>query len=219
MKTNVLAKTQISLLEILGQNAWVTENFYLTGGTALAGFYLGHRYSEDLDFFTETEFNPSQTTILLSELQKKFGKGPLNFAQENNRNLYFLRIGNEEIKLEFTYYPFPRIEKGPKDYNISLDSLIDIAVNKLFTIYQRSKARDYIDLYAICKQEQWTIKDLVAKVRIKFDWHIDPVQLGTQFTKAIDVKDYPRMIQNIPNKEWQNFFKEEAKKLGGAILS
>ncbi len=37
--------------------------------------------------------------------------------------------------------------------------------------------------------------------------------------KAIDVKDYPRMIQNIPNKEWQNFFKEEAKKLGGAILS
>lgn len=26
--------------------------FYLTGGTALAEFYLGHRRSYDLDFFT-----------------------------------------------------------------------------------------------------------------------------------------------------------------------
>jgi predicted nucleotidyltransferase component of viral defense system len=27
--------------------------FYLTGGTALGRFYLNHRYSEDLDFFTD----------------------------------------------------------------------------------------------------------------------------------------------------------------------
>lgn len=26
--------------------------FYLTGGTALSRFYLDHRYSDDLDFFT-----------------------------------------------------------------------------------------------------------------------------------------------------------------------
>jgi Nucleotidyl transferase AbiEii toxin, Type IV TA system len=26
--------------------------FYLSGGTALSGFYLQHRYSDDLDFFT-----------------------------------------------------------------------------------------------------------------------------------------------------------------------
>jgi predicted nucleotidyltransferase component of viral defense system len=30
----------------------VLKDFYLAGGTALAGFYLGHRLSEDLDFFT-----------------------------------------------------------------------------------------------------------------------------------------------------------------------
>jgi predicted nucleotidyltransferase component of viral defense system len=29
--------------------------FYLTGGTALSAFYLGHRKSNDLDFFTNTE--------------------------------------------------------------------------------------------------------------------------------------------------------------------
>jgi predicted nucleotidyltransferase component of viral defense system len=30
--------------------------FYLTGGTALAAYYLRHRLSEDLDFFAEKEF-------------------------------------------------------------------------------------------------------------------------------------------------------------------
>jgi hypothetical protein len=30
-------------------------DFYLTGGTALAEFYLQHRLSEDLDFFSEQE--------------------------------------------------------------------------------------------------------------------------------------------------------------------
>ena len=29
--------------------------FYLTGGTALSAFYLNHRKSNDLDFFTSTE--------------------------------------------------------------------------------------------------------------------------------------------------------------------
>ena len=29
--------------------------FYLTGGTALSAFYLHHRLSEDLDFFTESD--------------------------------------------------------------------------------------------------------------------------------------------------------------------
>jgi hypothetical protein len=28
------------------------QEFFLTGGTALSAFYLQHRYSDDLDFFT-----------------------------------------------------------------------------------------------------------------------------------------------------------------------
>ena len=32
-----------------------SDQFYLTGGTALAYFYLKHRQSNDLDFFTPVE--------------------------------------------------------------------------------------------------------------------------------------------------------------------
>ena len=32
-------------------------HFYLTGGTALSGYYLQHRISDDLDFFTEDDLD------------------------------------------------------------------------------------------------------------------------------------------------------------------
>ncbi|MEK7070696.1 MAG: nucleotidyl transferase AbiEii/AbiGii toxin family protein, partial [Patescibacteria group bacterium] len=142
----------------------------------------------------------------------------IDFQQSFNRNLYFLQIDKETIKTEFTYYPFPRIEVGIKEFGLEIDNILDIAVNKLFTIYQQPRTRDYIDLYMICKKYKYPILDLIAKSKIKFDWHIDPLQLGAQFLKATEVKDYPRLIDKIPNDVWQNFFIEEAKKLKGEIL-
>lgn len=101
---------------------------------------------------------------------------------------------------------------------ILLDSLLDIAVNKLFTIYQRSQARDYIDLYFICKEKDFIIKDLIDKAKLKFDWQIDPLQLGAQFMKALGVKDLPRMIKEVPEDEWRQFFVGEAKKLKPEVI-
>lgn len=99
-----------------------------------------------------------------------------------------------------------------------IDILIDIAVNKLFTIYQQTRARDYIDLYCICKERSFDLQDLLTKARAKFDWHIDPLQLGTRFLCASEAKDYPLMVKEITPKEWQQFFLLEAKKLKSAIL-
>jgi len=96
--------------------------------------------------------------------------------------------------------------------------LLDIAVNKLFTVYQRTQARDYIDLYFICREEKYQIEDLLRKAKAKFDWHIDPLQLGTQFMKVTEAKDYPRMLKPIEDKDWQRFFLEEARKLKGEII-
>lgn len=43
----ILTERQIALLEEIGRHPFLVKNFYLSGGTALAGFYLFHRYSED----------------------------------------------------------------------------------------------------------------------------------------------------------------------------
>lgn len=61
---SILSKNQQDVLSILSKESVVIDNFYLTGGTALAEFYLHHRQSEDLDFFSENEFEPQDISTL-----------------------------------------------------------------------------------------------------------------------------------------------------------
>lgn len=214
----ILSKSQRKLLELIGKEKKLRDFFYLTGGTALAEFYLRHRLSEDLDFFSEKEFDPQMIFVFWKRTQKESGAEKIDFQQSFNRNLFFLSLPGEVIKTEFTYFPFPRIDKGEKVGRLPVDSLLDIAVNKLFTVYQKPRARDFIDLYFILRKERWTIADLAKKARIKFDWHVDYLQLGAQFLLAKEVKDYPRMIKKINHGSWQNFFINEAKKLRDEVL-
>ena len=47
----ILTPFQKQLLKAIGDSP-LADSFYLTGGTALAAFYLQHGFSEDLDFFS-----------------------------------------------------------------------------------------------------------------------------------------------------------------------
>mgnify|MGYP001583454490 CR=1 FL=1 len=212
--SSILSKNQTDLLTLLSNEKRVVNSFYLTGGTALAEFYLQHRLSEDLDFFSEQEFDPLFITSTFKKIQNKAGIKKINYEQSFNRNLFFLELENDSIKTEFTYFPFARIESKIKFGNLYIDSLIDIAVNKIFTIYQKPRSRDFIDLYCILtKEKSWKIDELIEKAQVKFDSYINPLQLSSQFIKAEVLKDYPRMVKKIDEKEWQEFFMKEAKRL------
>jgi predicted nucleotidyltransferase component of viral defense system len=217
MKNNILTPKQAAFLKAFGESA-LAKNFYLSGGTPLSAFYLKHRYSEDLDFFCENEFDTLSIDIFFKKVKDKLGITKIDFQQSYNRNLFFCQFKNEILKTEFTYFPFPRLEKGSVFEGVEIDSLTDIAVNKLFTIYQRTKARDYIDLFFVVKEAGFSIEELIHKARSKFDWHIDPIQLGTQFIKVKEAKDYPRMIKHFDKKTLIDFFITEAKRFKTEIL-
>ena len=70
---SILSANQRKILEIISKDKLVCDNFYLTGGTALAEFYLQHRLSEDLDLFSENEFE-SQGILIFLEKMIKFAK-------------------------------------------------------------------------------------------------------------------------------------------------
>ena len=88
-----------------------------------------------------------------------------NFAKKNKIKKNYPRqlLGLESFKMEvadgflfkvdFNYYPFPRIEKGLKWKNIIVDSLLDIAVNKVHTISMKARARDFVDLFLSYKKK------------------------------------------------------------------
>lgn len=215
----ILSLDQKNILEIISQDANICQNFYLTGGTALAEFYLKHRLSEDLDFFAEEEFDFRFVSVFFKKNQEKMGIKKVDYKNSFNRNLFFLHLKNKEIiKTEFTFFPFPRIEKKIKKENLSIDSLLDIAVNKLFTIYQKPRSRDFVDFYLILRQTNWKIEDLIKKAKIKFDWHIDYLELGSKFLLAKKVKDYPIMLKKENPKIWQDFFLKEAMKFKNKVL-
>lgn len=209
----ILSNNQQKILELISKEKKICDNFYLSGGTALAEFYLQHRLSEDLDFFNENEFDSQAVFIFLKSIQKKAGIKKIDVEQSFNRNIFFLYLNNEILKTEFTYFPFPRIEKKVKKNNLYIDSILDIAVNKIFTIYQKPRSRDFIDLHLIIKEKKYKMDDLLKKARVKFDWHIDPIQLGARFLEVKTVKDYPRMIKKIEPAEWQDFFVDLARNM------
>lgn len=218
MAKTILSANQIKILEAISSDKILCRSFYFSGGTALAEYYLKHRLSEDLDFFSEREFDPQAISVFFAKNKKALGIKKVDFQQSFNRNLFFLYLKKDIIKTEFTYFPFPRIEKKIKENNLFIDSLTDISVNKLFTIYQKPRSRDFIDLYLILKKTGWQIDDLIKKAKIKFDWHIDYLQLGSQFLLAKKVKDFPRMLIKLENKTWQKFFLEQAIKFSPKIL-
>ena len=71
--TSILSENQRLLLTLLSEDAPICKTFYLSGGTALAEFYLHHRFSEDLDFFSEEEFESEDVSAVLKKIQKAAG--------------------------------------------------------------------------------------------------------------------------------------------------
>lgn len=219
MAKEILSALQKKFISLLAKNKSLKEKFYLTGGTALAAYYLYHRYSEDLDFFSLKEINLLSINVFLKNIKAAIGIKKIDFQQTFNRNIFFLHTKNGILKVEFTYFPFEQIEKPLKKSGILVDSLIDIAANKTFTIFQSPRARDFVDLYCILQDyKKLSLSKLVKVARIKFDSPIDPIQLGLQLIKAKNIPDLPKMLKKVDHQEWRSFFIKQTKSLSKDIF-
>lgn len=89
MGKSIITAYQKRVIEEISEDKFIRERFYLTGGTALAGFYLFHRYSEDLDFFSESEFDVSGINVFFRKHKKTLMIKKIDFQQSYNRNLFF----------------------------------------------------------------------------------------------------------------------------------
>ncbi|OGG05819.1 hypothetical protein A2872_03045 [Candidatus Gottesmanbacteria bacterium RIFCSPHIGHO2_01_FULL_42_12] len=212
MAKTILTAVQKQILKTLSKDNGFVRNFYLTGGTALSEFYLHHRLSEDLDFFTETEVDKIWLNTISSIIAKEI-KAKKDIQESFNRNLVFFNSDNQVVKTEFTYFPMTQIEKPLILNGVPTDSEIDIAVNKFFTIYQKPSARHFIDLYLLVTTKNYSWEQLKKLARIKFDTNIDPIQLGSQLVKARDISDLPKMLIKLPDEKWRKYFLQKARGL------
>lgn len=176
-------------------------------------FYLQHRLSEDLDFFSEKEFVYRDILLIVKQWAQK-----LNFSFKPDPKqmvkMFYLEFKNgEKFKVDFGYYPYKRVEKGLDKDGLTIDSLLDIAINKLSTVNQRSSVKDFVDLYYLLKK--FTIWDLMEGVKIKFHQEFEYWILAADLEFAANqFNTLPRMIKPLILDELKNFFREKAKELG-----
>ena len=111
----------------------------ISGGTGLA-LQIGHRESEDLDFFSQKDFNSEllqKEFANISHLENvQIDKGTLNCFVDN-------------VQIQFLHYPYKLLEEKIDWEGIAVSSVLDIACTKLLTISSRVNRKDFIDLYFI----------------------------------------------------------------------
>ena len=95
---------------------------------------------------------------------------------------------------------------------------MDIAVNKFFALYQKPTSRHFIDLYLILKTKKVVWANLSSLARVKFDTNIDSLQLGSQLTTAKTISDLPRLLNELPEALWRNFFIKKALELKKDVI-
>jgi hypothetical protein len=213
-------------LEYAQAQPFINKTFYLTGGTALSEFFFQHRLSEDIDLFSEQEVNPRVIESFLEKIKNKLGI--VSFVKQAflGLNTYILLYEDgDKLKVDFNYYPFPRIEKGVYFKKLEVSSIYDIAVNKLHTIAMKPRTRDYIDLYFILTKTAYNPEKYLERMRIdsqaKFDWPLEPKNLLAAFLRVQDIKDpkdFPKMLVSFDEEKMVDFFLKLAKSLEKEIF-
>lgn len=198
------------------RNKNLTGKFYFTGGTALSAVYLHHRVSEDLDFFSEKEFDIQPIIEFIKHVSSVLKVEYRIIPKEVVKIFEFYKQGKFVIKVDFGFYPYQRLKTGKKVKGVNVDSVADIAANKMLTILQRREVKDFVDLFFLLKQ--YTIWDLLYFVKVKFNMEIDTIWLASGCLKAGSFENLPKMLVPLDMQELKAFYKDLAKQLGMKVV-
>jgi hypothetical protein len=130
------------------------ERFFLTGGTALSEYYLGHRLSFDLDLFTA---EADLITPVSYQIEALCSKNDLQLEVIRRFASYvefLVRQGQESLKIDLALdSPFRFDAPVLSEVNILVNDFIDLRVDKILAFYGRAEPRDAVDLFFLIQNE------------------------------------------------------------------
>ncbi len=171
------------------------HDFALGGGTNLA-LRFGHRFSIDLDFFTNTEFN---NAMVFQTINRQFPTAELLFEQ--NQTMMFSING---IKVDFILYPFEWLQPIELTEQLRLINVKDIIPMNLQAISNRFSKKDFWDIAFLLKD--FSLEKMIEIFKTKFP-QVDPgfiIHSLTAFEEAEKEQDpvclIPKTWMQIKNK-------------------
>lgn len=123
----------------------VPEPFILYGGTAIA-LHLGHRQSEDFDFFADTEINVEAIYRSFPFLHGS------RIVQREPNTLDCIVDRGGPVKVSFLGVPNVRRIRAPfvaPDNGLRIADLLDLAGTKANVVQARAQRKDYLDIDAM----------------------------------------------------------------------
>ncbi len=149
-----LTPLQEKLIQEFARTPLVNQ-FYFTGGTLLSARYLHHRNSLDLDFFTTTQFplHAIQPHVLALAAKTRATLGEMRHIAD--RYEWEIDGMGEHTKIEFVWYDFKPLKPHLIWKGIQIDSIEDIAANKVMALLDRHEPKDIFDLYYILQEQTW----------------------------------------------------------------
>ena len=171
----------------------VPGHFVLYGGTALA-LRVGHRQSVDFDFFTGGSFLPEELLALPLLKGAEVIRG-----RKDLLSLIVQRGG--PVKLEFIGgLPNGRVGEPEltDDGVVYVATLHDIAGNKMGAIWNRSEAKDMLDVHALLNSGM-PLAEMLAAARAIYGEQFNPMislrNLGS-FADG-DLPDVPESVRSV----------------------
>lgn len=209
----ILTPFQKRILTALGRSE-LASWFYLTGGTALAIYYLQHRFSEDLDFFAVDKEAVAGVTTTLADVAHS-----VDASVEFRRTFptfvecFLTSTTGEHVKMDFAFDSPYRLMPTEIDaeYGIQVDNVVDISSNKLAALFGRIEPKDFVDVYFICR-ELMPFPELYQYASQK---HVGMTNywLAVAMRNVTKVQLLPRMIKPLSLPDMQAFFLELADEL------
>lgn len=162
MADNKLTSLQQRILRVL---AGLNPPWTLTGGGALAGVYLGHRTTRDLDLFWRARAKLGHTAIEAQALLRAAGLDVNVLRTTPAFGELRVSDGDDVCIVDLVAEPFPPVEPPRQatigDVVIAVDSMHEILVAKLTALLGRTELRDLVDVQALLEAGT----DLTAAVR------------------------------------------------------
>ena len=208
MHDKVLRKEDRNLLGSLPKE--ISGQFYLAGGTGLA-LQIGHRYSNDLDFFSKDHFNNLQIKQQLESI------GTIEIMQDQPGTL---EGTVQDTRFTFLYYTYPLLDSTVNYANIEIASLLDIALMKLSALSSRGSRKDFVDLYFLRDRLDW--QNLIERFEQKYEdsgynlFHV--IKSLAYFDDAVQEPDL-RMIKHCDWEDVEAYFRDVQVKLANSYLN
>ena len=181
----------------------VESGFFLSGGSALAGFHLRHRTSDDLDLFTVDDGAFERGERALAEVAVSLPCRLESRQRSPGFRRFVLTRGDEAVIVDLVHERVPQLFGDKLAFGpIRVDPLPEILVNKLSALAGRSEIRDLVDVRAI-EKAGWRVEDVLPAV-LRKDGGATPAVIAWVLSE-ISIPDEARLPAEVQPAELRDY--------------